>query len=215
MATTVADIIALAEVQAQEFYEDPIWIKYINAALDDLNSVVKLLQKKDSLSVTLTNGGYALTVSSDSDLVKAHEILNVFFTPSGGTQEQLRRLPITDNVSKGYKLTATELIYQACGSTNGTSRVDYYKKLTHAASTADDITSVCGLLEEYAPLVVLYVVAKSSQKEKELNEKNDAFGEYLKGKSQLALDRIWQMEPQNRKFIRKARIAALIGASTN
>lgn len=62
---------------------------------------------------------------------------------------------------------------------------------------------------------MLYAVAKANQKEKELTEKNDAFSEYIQGKNQLALERIWQMEPNNRKYIRKARIASMIGASTS
>lgn len=206
---TVAEIIAAAQLQAEEVYDDPTWISYINLALDDLTPVAKVLKKKENISVTLISGQGTITIATDQDLSQAHEFLNVF-----ANTEMLRRLPVTDNVSKGWKLLAGEIILQGLSGTSATCRVDYYQRLKHVSSLSDDLETVSGLPAQYHPLVVLYCAAKSQQKEEELNDKNDFYSEYILGKRQLAIDRIWLMEPQNRKFIRRARIAQLIGAQT-
>ena len=205
---TVAEIIAAAQLQAEEVYDDPTWISYINMALDDLTPVAKVLKKKENISVTLTTGGQGtITIATDQDLSQAHEFLNVF-----ANGEMLRRLPVTDNVSKGWKLLAGEILLQGLSGTSATCRVDYYQRLKHVSSLSDDLETVSGLPAQYHPLVVLYCAAKSQQKEEELNDKTDFFNEYILGKRQMAIDRIWEMEPANRKFIRRARIAALIGS---
>lgn len=204
---TVAEIIAAAQLQAEEVYDDPTWISYINMALDDLTPVAKVLKKKDGIGVTLTGGQGTINIATDQDLSQAHEFLNVF-----ANTEMLRRLPVTDNVSKGWKLLAGEILLQGLSGTSAACRVDYYQRLKHVSSLGDDLETVSGLPAQYHPLVVLYCAAKSQQKEEELNDKNDFFSEYMLGKRQLAIDRIYEMEPHNRKFIRKARIAQLIGA---
>ena len=204
---TVAEIIAMAQLQAEEVYDDPTWISYINMALDDLTSVAKVLKKKENINVTLTNGQGTINIMTDEDLSQAHEFLNVF-----ANTEMLRRLPVTDNVSKGWKLLAGEILLQGLNGTSATCRVDYCQRLKHVTSLSDDVEAVSGLPAQYHPLIVLYCAAKSQQKEEELNDKTDFFNEYILGKRQLAIDRIWEMEPANRKFIRKARIAQLIGA---
>lgn len=204
---TVAEIIAAAQLQAEEVYDDPTWISYINMALDDLTPVAKVLKKKENISVTLTGGQGTITIATDQDLSQAHEFLNVF-----ANNEMLRRLPVTDNVSKGWKLLAGEILLQGLSGTSATCRVDYYQRLKHVSSLSDDIETISGLPAQYHHLIVLYCAAKSQQKEEELNDKNDFYSEYMLGKRQLAIDRIWEVEPHNRKFIRRARIAQLIGA---
>jgi hypothetical protein len=204
---TVQEIINLAQSHVQEAYETPVWISYINAALDDLTPVAKLLKSKDNISVTPTNGKAVIDLASDPDLKQIHEVVAVYYTPTGGNIEQLARLPFTDNTSKGWKRSHDTIILQNIGD-GGTVRVDYYKKLSHVSSTAD----VPELPEQYHNLLVLYVCAKSQQREEELNDKNDFYSEYLLGKQAFALDRIWEIEPWNRKFIRRARIAAMVGA---
>lgn len=207
----VSDIIALAQLQAEEIYEDPTWIKYINLALDDLTPVVKLLTKKTGITVTWTSGSASIVIANDTDLAKAHEFLFVYVVKSTTTL-QLRRLPLSDNVSDGWKLTMTEIALQNTGGVTGdTVRVDYYRKLLPVATTGDDVETVSGLPAQYHQLLIMYCVAKSQQKEEELNDKNDAYAEYLLGKQQLALERVWAMEPHMRKYIKRARIAALIG----
>lgn len=203
----VAEIIAAAQLQAEEVYDDPTWLLYINACLDDLTPVAKVLKTKENISVTLTAGRGTINVLTDTDLAQAHEFRYVY-----ADSEMLRRLPITDNVSKGWKLVAGSILLQGLSGTSATCRVDYYQRLKHVTSLSDDIEAVSGLPAQYHPLIVLYCAAKSQQKEEELNDKNDFYNEYLLGKRQMAIDRIWEMEPENRKFIRKARIAALIGA---
>lgn len=206
----VSDVIAMASLQAEEVYDDPTWISYINAALDDLTPYAKVLKSKTNISVTVTNGTGRIDLLSDEDLKDAHEILYVF----AGT-EMLRRLSTTDNVSKGWKLFSSEIALQGIAGTSVTCRVDYYRRLTHVSALNDDLEVAAGLPAQYHQLVVLYCAAKSQQKEEELNDKTDFYNEYLIGRRQMALDRIWEMEPHNRKLIRKARIAALIGQSTD
>lgn len=206
---TVAEIIAAAQLQAEEIYDDPTWISYINMALDDLTSVAKVLKKKENINVTLTGGQGTVNIVTDEDLSQAHEFLNVF-----ANAEMLRRLPVTDNVSRGWKLLAGEILLQGLSGTSATCRVDYYQRLKHVSSLSDDVETVSGLPSQYHQLVVLYCAAKSQQKEEELTDKTDFYNEYVLGKRQMAIDRIWEMEPHLRKFIKKARIAALIGAAT-
>lgn len=208
----VADVIAFAEIQGEEVYDSPTWIKYINAALDDLTAVIKSLRSTDK-AVTITAGGASITYTTDADLGKAHEFISAFFSPAGVNTRQLRRLPLNDNVSEGWKQTDVSLLFQGLGAAaaGDSVRMDYYRKLQHVSTLSDDLHTVAGLPGQYHNLVVAYCVAKAKQREEELNSKNDSYNEYMMGKSQLALDRIWQMEPQNRKFIRRARIASLVG----
>lgn len=206
---TVTEIIAAAQLQAEEVYDDPTWISYINMALDDLTPVAKVLKKKENISVTLTDGKGTINILSDQDLSQAHEFLNVF-----ANNEMLRRLPVTDNVSKGWKLLTGEILLQGLSGTSATCRVDYYQRLKHVSSLSDDVETISGLPSQYHHLIVLYCAARSQQKEEELNDKTDFYNEYILGKRQLAIDRIWEMEPHLRKFIKRARIAALIGAAT-
>ena len=210
----VSDIIRKAELQADESYETSDWIDFINAGLDDMTPVIKLLKSKSGVVVTLSSGNGSVTISSDADLAKAHEFINVFFTPTAGVQEQLKLLPYKDNYSKGWKLTSATIDYQNCGSSSGTSKIDYYQKLQHVSLLTDDLATVAGLPEQYHELVVLFCVARSQAKEEELSDKQDVYSEYLGKKNNMSIDRIWAMEPQNRKFLRKARIAALIGGGS-
>jgi len=206
---TVAEIIAAAQLQTEEVYDDPTWVSYINMALNDLTPVAKVLKKKEDISVTLTDGKGTIDIVADVDLSQAHEFLHVF-----ANNEMLRRLPVTDNVSKGWKLLTGEILLQGLSGASAVCRVDYYQRLKRISSLSDDVETVSGLPAQYHQLVVLYCAAKSQQKEEELNDKNDFYNEFLLGKRQMAIDRIWEMEPVNRKFIRKARIAQLIGMQT-
>jgi len=205
---TVQDIINFCQQQVQEVYDNPTWIRFINAALDDLTPVAKMLRSKDNVAVTVVNGKATITLSSDEDLAKLHEAIAVYYTPQGGSQEQLARIPWTDNVSKGWKRDAVSIVIQGVSGNSGTVKVDYYKKLDHVSSTSNTPE----LPDQYHNLLILYVCAKSQQREEELNDKNDFYSEYLLAKQAFALDRIYEMEPHNRKLIRRARIAAMIGA---
>lgn len=207
---TVQEIIDFCQQQVQEVYDAPTWIKYINAALDDLTPVAKMLKSKDGIPVTPANGRAVIELASDADLAKLHEAIAVYYTPTGGSQEQLARLPWTDNVSKGWKRDATSIVLQGVSGTSGTVKVDYYKKLDHVTSTADTPE----LPEPYHNLLILYVCAKSQQREEELNDKNDFYAEYLMAKKAFALDRIYEMEPHMRRLIKKARVAMLLGGET-
>ena len=212
----VSELIALSEIQSEESYDDPTWISYINAGLDDLTPVVKLLKSKKSIAAaTNANGEATIAISGDTDLSKSHEFLKLFFTPGSGTIRELRRLPYSDNYSEGWKLDSDNITIKATvGSDAGAkARVDYYQKLQHVSTAGDDIASVTGLPEQYHHLLLHYCVDRSQQKEEELNDKADAFQEYILGKNNMAIDRIWIMEPHMRKFIKRARVAAAIGGT--
>lgn len=203
----VSDIIMAAQVQAQEVYDDQTWIQFINAAIEDLIPVAKLLESSPTFSVALSGGKGTVSVATNDSLKTAHEVLNVYQEQAGVT-EQLRRLPMTDNYSKGWKLTSGELLLQGLeGASTTDIRLDYYKKIPFVSSPLD----VPEVPEQYHNLLVLYVCAKSQQKEEELNDKNDFYQEYLVGKQNFAIDRTWAMEPQNRKFLRKLKILGQLG----
>lgn len=210
---TVEELITLAELQSEESYEDSTWMKYINAGLDDLTPVAKILKSKKGITAaTDASGEVSISISSDEDLSKAHEFLKVYFAPSEGNMRELRRLPYSDNYSEGWRLDSDNITLKADKSdTSATVKVDYYQKLQHVTSTSDDIATVSGLPDQYHNLLLHYCVARSQQKEEELNDKNDAFQEYIIGKQAMAVDRIWEMEPHMRRFVKNARVSAVIG----
>jgi len=196
---TVADIIALAEIQTNESYDDLTWIKFINAALDDLTPIAKILKSKANIALTLTSGAGTIVLASDADLVKAHEILQVYFTPTAGVKKQLRKLPVHDTYSEGWVIDSINLNVQNAGAVNGAIAVNYYEKLQPVTALAD----VPDLPVQYHNLIVLYVCAKSQQLEEELSDKNDFYNEYSAGKMVFASDRLRIMEPHKRKLIRQ------------
>lgn len=205
----VADMIVQAQVRSEEVYDEPTWIGFINAAIDDLTPVARMLNRIVLVGETPSDGKLIITIAG-SDVEDAHEILTVYYesTTPAGRSKQLRRLSLGDNFSMGWKLTSTQLILQGLGTTSaGTVTVDMYKKLTKV----DDVLDIPDLPEQYHDLIVKFMCSLSQQKEEELEDKRDFYGEYMLGKNSLALDRIWEVEPHNRKFIRRARIAAAIG----
>lgn len=214
----VQEIITLAQMKSEEVYDDPTWIGFINAGIDDLTPIAKLLKTVTLEAETLVSGYVEINIVADpaNGLEEAHEVLSVYATvtdPVGGKRKQLRRLNMNDNISQGWKLTYDKLIIQHLGAdvVEATIEVDIYKKPDHV----EDMEDIPEFPAQYHTLLVLYICAKSQQKEEELNDKNDFYAEYIMGKNGMALDRIWETEPQNRKFIRKARIAARINMSTD
>ncbi len=212
---TVAELIALARAQTQEAYDDSTWIGYVNLALDDLTPVAKILRIKAGVPVAWSGSSGAVAIADDADLANGYEFLSVWHEGSSGAR-QLRRLSVFDDVSEGWKLTATQILLQnVSGARVGdTIRVEYYRRLAHVGSVNDDIEAVSGLPSEYHNLVLFYCVAKARQREEELDTKTDVYNEYLLGKQLMALERIWMMEPQHRKEIRQSRLFALLGGRT-
>jgi len=213
----VSDIIAQAQVQADESYSDPIWIMFINRALDDLTGVAKNIATEEIRTIAIANGAGTIPLISEANELKtAHEILNVYYAGVAGQKTikktQLRKLHLNDTYSKGWKRDAVNLYVQGLEAdmTTATITVDYYKKLSHAAKVDDDLAAL-GLPEQYHDLVLAFVCARSQQAEEELNDKNDFYAEYLAGKRLFAIDRTWDAEPENRKFIRKAKVLGRIG----
>jgi|GEM_PF-5679001 len=197
----VSEVITVAKAQANEDYADARWIEFINFCLDDLTPWVKNLKTKAGVAVTLTAGNGSITISSDADIAKNHEILDVYFTPTGGLQAQLRRLYYSERQSKGWRLSSAQILFQNCGSVNGTSAVDYYESLQHVSLATDNITTVSGLPVEYHPLIINYCIAKANEKEEKLTDKNSVYVEYLRGKKQFAVARARLMEPHNLPYL--------------
>lgn len=204
---TVVEIITKAQFMSDEEYDNAEWIGLINACLDDLTPIAKILATKENIDITVTNGKASFIINSDADLAKAHEIKNIYFTSNGSNIRELTRRALADNFSPGWKQTADSLLFQGLNDGDGTIRVDYYKRLTHVANTND----IPELPVAYHELIVLYLCAKAQQKEEELDDKNDFYTDYLRAKQIMALERIWQMEPENRGIIRNAKVLGTLG----
>ncbi len=210
---TVDEMITQAETRSEEVYDEPTWIGFINAALDDLTPVVKLLDQVTVANLTPSSGAVTIALSSLS-ASPIHEFLTVYYqsTTPALSPKQLWRISLNDHISEGWKLTSTSLVIPKIPvsspvSTAGSVIIDFYKKLEHVTD-GDDIPE---LPVEYHQLLVMYMCSLSQQKEEELEDKRDFFSEYLLGKQTMALNRIWEMEPHNRKLIREHRINAALG----
>jgi hypothetical protein len=207
---TVSDINTLVRQQTKESaatYPDTTLIGYINSGLDDLTPVAKMLSQKVGIALTISGGAASIDISSDPDLSTAHEFVNVFLTPTGGAEAPLRRLPDSDTVSQGWLLTASAIVLQNLTATGGTARVDYYRKLAHVSATTD----TPALPDQYHNLLVLYCCARIQEREMVLAVKQDFLADYLAAKQAFAVQRIWDMEPQNRPIVRQAYILGLLG----
>lgn len=209
----VQDVIELAQIQSDEVYEVDTWVHYINLALDDLTPIAKMLITKENIALAPVNGTATLPLN-ESDLGNYHEILDVFVKDDSSLYTQLRRLPSGNTFSRGWRQEANALILQNLGElTSVSAKVNFYRKLNHARPDMTGLVSEIDIPEQYVPLVVAYVCAKSQQKEEELDDKNDFYAEYLRGRNCMAMDRIWNMEPQNRRLLRKARVLSQVGFS--
>ncbi len=180
---TGLDIITAVELLTDSGYDNANWLVYINSGLDDLTAVAKILVTKSNIPVTLVSNGATIDVSADSDLAKAHFFLHVWFTPSGGAIKRLRRLPIGDKYSEGWKLVNGDIIIQnIAGASSGVVRVDYYKRLEHLTSTNQSPE----IPEEWHNLLVLYCAYKSQLQEEELEEAIAFRKDYQELKAQFA-----------------------------
>lgn len=216
----VSDIIVIAENLAEEKYLQPVWLGWINSGLDDLTPVAKILKVWDSGPLAVVDNEVVINFAG-IDLEDAHEILNLHFkitVPVGIINRftQLRRLPVNDFESQGWKMVSGKITIQGMDdNVDGIEvKVDYYDRLKYVTDPEEDLTQT-GLSTKYHSLILTYVCAKSQQKEEELEDKGDFWNEYLMAKAVMAMDRTWEMEPQNRKLIRKARIMTWFGGARN
>lgn len=211
---TVAEIITTAQNLSEEVYDNSAWIRFINMALDDLSVAAKVLQRVTIANLPVTNNALTLPLSH-TELVGMQELLNVYITPITplGTLGQLRRLPISDNMSTGWKLTNNAILIQLITTINNvpvtlaTITLDTYTRLPHVVS----LTDIPPLPTQYLPLIVLFICAKSQQREEEYDGKNDFYNEYLTAKHDFATERMWAAEPHNRKQIRDLRTFGQLG----
>lgn len=199
----ISEIIALAEEQCDESYTKAEWIKLFNQCQDDLTPIAKMLYTVENIAVTVASKAASIVIASNATLANAHEIKNVYYLPTvtGAAETQLRRLLVTDRKSKGWKLDPENIKLQGLGAeTAGTMAADYYKKLAHCvyvASPESYTPTTPEIPEEYHNLYVLYLCAKSQQREEEPEDMATFLAEYNQAKANFALDRIKQMEPWN------------------
>lgn len=207
------EIVELVWEQTEEndtTYPSDVLTDYINRALDDLTPVAKMLNCVSGISLDITDGKAVISILGNPSLSAAHEFLNVYFTPAGGAEERLRRLPVGDTVSRGWVLTAQEIQLRNLGADSGTARVEYYRKLSHVAKPEDTPE----LPDQYHNLLVLYSCARVQEREAATELKRDFANEYVAAKQLFALQRIWDMEPQHRNIIRQARVLGLLGVKS-
>lgn len=178
----VSELIDLAEILSEEVYEPSVWIGFINAAIDDLTPVARMVATKENIPLTII--GKQARINMKDELSEFHDVLNVFYTPNGKGPRELRKLAIADNWNRGWKRIGDIAILQ--NVTDGTARIDYFISMKHVKSKQEDIYEVTGLPEEYHQLILLYACAKSQQKEEELEDANHFYQEYAEKKQEFA-----------------------------
>lgn len=219
----VTEMIFQAQTRTEEIYHAQEWLGFLNAALDDLTPVAKMLYKATISGLSPDeDGDITINIPGNNELKHSHEIITVYYksTDPVRKEKKQKRVSIGDEYSPGWKQLVDELIVQNVQDSNeGNVIVYFYKKLAHIeykedvngdmeTSTAEAIPE---LPEQYHQLIVMYMCSISQQKEEELEDKQDFFGEYMLGKRQMAMERIWEMEPHNRKYIKEARVLSAVG----
>ena len=200
----IEKIISLSERQCDESYTSDDWVDLFNMCQDELTPYAKMLATATGISVTVTNKTATIDTSEDDELACAHEILNVYYKPAYATSYvQLRRLRISDLISKGWKMNGEDIVLTGLGTeATGSVKVDYYKKLAHIAYIDGTFTpEVPDIPAEYHGLYVSYLCSKSQQREEESQDKSDFQNEFNTGKQQFYYDRIKKMEPWNLKNV--------------
>ncbi len=207
-----SEVIELADNLADAILDTEQWVALINLCLNDLTPVAKILKAKKGIEVTLTDGNGSIDIADDEALNKAHEIRTVYING-----RQLRRLPQYDRLSMGWHKESDCILIQGMPADMeiGTVDVYYYERLPHVR-IPDELQGIdddIPLPEEYCNLVYLYIAAKSQESEEEIEDERNFWSLYKEGKQQFALDRIWEMEPENRPFIRQMRLQAQISGA--
>jgi hypothetical protein len=198
--------------QSVTTYSNTVILDFINQALEDLGQQARILYTKSAIALTIVGGAAVITIASDTDLVKAHEFRDVWFTASAPTalsEVRLRRLAFADTFQHGWRLSTTSIHLQVLGSTAGTARVDYYRKPT----TMTAIGMTPDIPAEYHSLIIAFCCAKIQEREGAFSFKNNFINDYMIAKQNFIIDRIWAMEPENRMYIKQARLFGALGAT--
>lgn len=216
---TVQELITICKQQVEENYPDTRWVEYFNLALDDLTPVSFLKDKKEDIAVTLSNGNGTINLAT-AGITNIFEVISVSYgygaSLSFDTRKKiLRQLETNDTVSEGWKYKDGVISLQniEAFATSINVDIEYYKKLEHISYYGDLSTVIPPIPSEYHELLILFACAKSQQKEEEINDKNDFYAEYLIKKNNYALNRMWQIEPQSRRFLRQARLIGILGGT--
>ncbi len=198
----ISKIISMAEAQTDESYAKSDWIDIYNMCQDELTQVAKILKTKSEIAVTVSSKTASITIANDADLAAAHKVKNIYYLPTTSpvsVETRLRRLPLEDNYSKGWKMDNDKIYLQGLGAeTAGTVRADYYKKLAHCVyvSSPESYTPTTPEIpDEYHGIYVSYLCGKCQQREEEPNDKADFMSEYNQAKQIFTIDRISAMEP--------------------
>lgn len=197
------NLISQTATLSGEDYSNDVWVNYFNDCLDDLSPVAKILVPID---ITLTSGTDTYPIPSG-----VNEIISLYITLDNGAKVKKRRLAYADDYGVGWKQDSTNIILQPAPTfiTSGTIKLACYKDLDHLDVATLTLEPV--IPEKWQRLLILYASAKAQQQEEELDDKNDFYGDYLKRKAEYALERMWLMEPQNRKYIKQVRILGQLG----
>jgi hypothetical protein len=195
----------MAEDQTEETYDTADWVDFFNLCQMDLTPYAKMLTTVSDIAVTVTSTKASIVLADDADLSTAHKILNVYYTPTDGSEILLRRLPPQDSYSKGWKMDSVNLYLQGLGEEEtGTVKANIYKKLTLVVYEDDSGTytpSSPEIPEEFHNMYVSYLCGKSQQREEEAEDENDFMAEYMAAKQTFILARIAAMEPWNLKSV--------------
>lgn len=202
----VSNAIEQAELITDTMLEDNEWVMLLNMCLDDLTPIAKFIKEKDNISVPFSGGEARIDLTNgELGINDIYEVRTVYVD-----SRLYRKLPYWDRYSKGWKQGNNEIIIcnpDAIDNSTATVKLIYYARLPHV-SVENITTENIPLPEEYCNLAVLYMAAKSQQNEEEIEDEKNFWQLYLQGKQQFAYDRIWVMEPENRKLIRSLRIQA-------
>jgi len=185
----VGEIIEEAEKLSRERYDPDEWIGWINACLDDLTPVARVLA---STEVALYAGQVECALPQD-----LHEIVSVEFRSASGSRF-LRQRSWDDSVLVGYKRKNGVIRLQGVSPVAGdVLAVAYYKKLAHV----DDLEDIPEIPEEWHHLIVLYCVARALQREEWQAERAAVQQEYAAKRQEFAAQRALAMDPAARRLL--------------
>ncbi len=191
---TVDEIIAQAETMVEESYDPSVWEDWVQAILDDLTPMAKVLTETE-VSLTITNEEATINLVSSAPTL--FELIGISLKPTGKRKQKLRKLPAYDSVSLGWIRYNTTVKLQNLPVASAKAVVEYYQKLAMTAVAAPSTDHTINLPEEYHDIVVKGICALAMQKEEEQDRKNDFYGEYTLGKRRMISERTMAMEPWN------------------
>lgn len=188
---TVDEIITLAETLSTETYSEDAWVSLFNMGLEDLTPAAEMRELLTGKTVAVSNGEGFLVIANDPELAKVYEFKEVYYTPAGGPQVQLDKIPLNDFLSKGWKKTATKILFQGLDDeSSGTVKFIINNRLTPVAAAIG--TPDLPVHGHY--LLALYMAAQAKKLEEELENYAAHWGEYENAKKVFAIAQVKAVE---------------------